>query len=70
LALIPFIALIPPPLFFKAKIKMFCWVDLIFIVIYFQDEFESCFKVLTSVKKQLLHDKILGKKCDLCRWVC
>lgn len=47
LALISFIVLILSPLFFKDKIKMFCYVGLIFIVIYIQADFESCFKVLT-----------------------
>lgn len=46
LALISFIVLILS-LFFKDKIKMFCCVGLIFIVIYIQADFESCFKVLT-----------------------
>lgn len=46
---------------------MFSCADLLFFVIYFQADFESYFKVLTLLKKQLLHHKILGKECDLCR---
>lgn len=40
---------------------MFCCADLIFIAIYFQADFESCFKVPMLVKSSYCTIKSLGR---------